>query len=96
MEFVMDINFADAKKAVRRGHRSANHLIDVAHDVSQRKLAQARHVADDTIDAGDYAARRTSYAAKSAHEWMEEKPHLAALAALAAGVILGAILSPRR
>ena len=36
------------------------------------------------------------HAAKSAHEWMEEKPHLAALAALAAGVILGAILSPRR
>ncbi len=92
----MDINFADAKKAVRRGHRSANHLIDVAHDASQRKLAQARHVADDAIDVGDYAARRTSHAAKSAHEWMEEKPHLAALAALAAGVILGAILSPRR
>jgi ElaB/YqjD/DUF883 family membrane-anchored ribosome-binding protein len=96
MEFVMDINFADAKKAVRRGHRSANHLIDVAHDASQRKLTQARHVADDALDAGDYAARRTSYAAKSAHDWMEEKPHLAALAALAAGVILGAILSPRR
>ena len=92
----MDINFADANKAVRRGHRSANHLIDVAHDASQRKLAQARHVADDALDAGDYAARRTNYAAKSAHEWMEEKPHLAALAALAAGVILGAILSPRR
>jgi ElaB/YqjD/DUF883 family membrane-anchored ribosome-binding protein len=96
MEFVMDIDFAEAKKAVRRGHRSANHLIDVAHDASQRKIAQARHVADDAIDAGDYAARRTRHAAKSAHEWMEEKPHLAALAALAAGVILGAILSPRR
>jgi ElaB/YqjD/DUF883 family membrane-anchored ribosome-binding protein len=62
----------------------------------RRKLAQAREVADDVIDAGDHAARRTSYAARSAHEWMEEKPHLAALAALAAGVILGAILSPRR
>ena len=92
----MDIDFADARKAVRRGHRSANHLIDVAHDLSQRKLAQARHAADHAIDAGDHAARRTGYAAKSAHEWMEEKPHLAALAALAAGVILGAILSPRR
>ena len=92
----MDINFAEAKKAVRRGHRSANHLIDVAHDASQRKLAQARDVADDTIDAGDHAVRRTSNAAKSAHEWIEEKPHLAALAALAAGVLLGAILSPRR
>ena len=92
----MDINFADARKAVRRGHKSANHLIDVAHDASQRKLAQARHVADDALDAGDYAFRRTSSAAKSAHDWMEEKPHLAALAALAAGVILGAILSPRR
>jgi ElaB/YqjD/DUF883 family membrane-anchored ribosome-binding protein len=92
----MDINFAEAKKAVRRGHRSANHLIDVAHDASQRRLAQARHVADDTIDAGDHAVRRTSHAAKSAHEWIEEKPHLAAFAALAAGVLLGAILSPRR
>jgi ElaB/YqjD/DUF883 family membrane-anchored ribosome-binding protein len=92
----MDINFAEAKKAVRRGHRSANHLIDAAHDASQRKLVQARHVAEDTIDAGDHAVRRTSHAARSAHEWMEEKPHLAALAALAAGVLLGAILSPRR
>ena len=92
----MDISFADAKQAVRRGQRSANHVIDVAHDLSQRKLAQARHMADEAIDAGDYASRRTRYAAKSAHEWMEEKPHLAALAALAAGVILGAILSPRR
>jgi DnaK suppressor protein len=77
----MDINFADAKKAVRRGQRSANHVIDVAHDMSQRKLAQARHAADEALDAGDYAARRTRYAAKSAHEWMEEKPHLAALEA---------------
>ena len=92
----MTVNFDDAKKAVRRGQRSANHAIDVAHDLSQRKLAQARHAAEEALDAGDYAARRTSYAAKSAHEWMEEKPHLAALAALAAGVILGAILSPRR
>jgi ElaB/YqjD/DUF883 family membrane-anchored ribosome-binding protein len=92
----MTISFADAKKSVRRGQRSASHALDVAHDVSQRKLAQAREVADDVIDAGDHAARRTSYAARSAHEWMEEKPHLAALAALAAGVILGAILSPRR
>jgi ElaB/YqjD/DUF883 family membrane-anchored ribosome-binding protein len=64
--------------------------------MSQRGLAQARHAADDALDAGDYAARRTRYAAKSAHEWMEEKPHLAALAALAVGVVLGAILTPRR
>ena len=92
----MDISFADARKAVRRGHKSANQFIDRAHDVSQRGLVQARHAADDALDAGDYAARRTRYAAKSAHEWMEEKPHLAALAALAAGVILGAILTPRR
>jgi ElaB/YqjD/DUF883 family membrane-anchored ribosome-binding protein len=92
----MTISFADAKKSVRRGQRSANHALDVAHDVSQRKLARAREVADDVIDYGDQAARRTSHAARSAHEWMEEKPHLAALAALAAGVILGAILSPRR
>jgi ElaB/YqjD/DUF883 family membrane-anchored ribosome-binding protein len=92
----MDINFADAKKAVRRGQRSANHVIDIAHDMSQRKLAQARSAAEDAIDAGDYAVRRTNTAAQSAHEWMEEKPHLAALAALAVGVILGAILSPRR
>ena len=92
----MTISFAEAKKSVRRGQRSANHALDVAHDVSQRKLARAREVADDVIDYGDQAARRTSHAARSAHEWMEEKPHLAALAALAAGVILGAILSPRR
>ena len=39
----MTINFSDAKKAVRRSTRSANHAIDVAHDVSQRKLVQARH-----------------------------------------------------
>ncbi len=92
----MSIDFAEAKRAVHRGQRSANHAIDVAHDVSQRKLAQARHTADDVIDAGDHAVRRTSRAAQSAHEWMEAKPHLAALAALAAGIILGAILSPRR
>ena len=92
----MDINFAEARKAVRRGHKSANQFLDRAHDMSERGLAQARHTADDALDAGDYAARRTRHAAKSAHEWMEEKPHLAALAALAAGVILGAILAPRR
>ena len=92
----MSIDFAEAKKVIRRGQRSANHAIDVAHDLSQRKLAQARHAADEVIDAGDYASRRTRYAAKSAHEWMEEKPHLAALVALAAGVLLGAILSPKR
>jgi ElaB/YqjD/DUF883 family membrane-anchored ribosome-binding protein len=92
----MDIDFAEARKAVRRGHKSADHLIDRAHDVSQRKLAQARHAADEAVDAGDHAFRRTSHAARSAHDWLEEKPHLAALAALAAGVILGAILSPRR
>jgi ElaB/YqjD/DUF883 family membrane-anchored ribosome-binding protein len=38
----------------------------------------------------------TTDAAKSAHDWMEAKPHLAALAALAAGIVIGAILSPRR
>jgi ElaB/YqjD/DUF883 family membrane-anchored ribosome-binding protein len=92
----MTINFTDAKKAVRRGQRSANHAIDVAHDVSQRKLSQVRHAADEAIDAGDQAARVTAHAAKTAHDWMEEKPHLAALAALAAGIVLGAILSPRR
>ena len=92
----MDINFADAKKAIRRGQRSADHVIDIAHDVSQRKLAQARRAAEEAIDAGDYAVRQTSGAAQSAHNWLEAKPHWAALAALAAGVILGAILSPRR
>jgi ElaB/YqjD/DUF883 family membrane-anchored ribosome-binding protein len=92
----MDINFAEARKAVRRGHKSADHMLHRAHDASQRTLAQARHAADEVIDAGDYAVRRTGHAAKSAHQWMEEKPHLAALAALAVGVILGAILSPRR
>jgi ElaB/YqjD/DUF883 family membrane-anchored ribosome-binding protein len=81
---------------VRRGHRSANQLLDRAHDASQRKLAQARHAADGAIDAGHYAVRRSGHAARSAHDWMEEKPHLAALAALAVGVVLGAILSPRR
>jgi len=96
MELIMDLNFADARKAVRRGHKSANHLLDRAHDMSQRGLVQARHAADEALDAGDHAAQRTRYAARSAHEWMEEKPHLAALAALAAGVILGAILAPRR
>ena len=92
----MTISFAEARKSVRRGQKSANHAIDIAHDVSQRKLARAREVAEDVIDYGDQAARRATYASRSAHEWMEEKPHLAALAALAAGVILGAILSPRR
>jgi ElaB/YqjD/DUF883 family membrane-anchored ribosome-binding protein len=59
-------------------------------------VGQARHVADDVIDAGDRAARSTTSAAQSAHDWMEAKPHLAALAALAAGVIIGAFFSPRR
>lgn len=92
----MTINFAEAKKAVRRGQRSANHAIDVAHDVSQRKLSQAREAADHVIDASDHAARSTTYAVKSAHDWMEEKPHLAALGALAAGIVLGVILTLRR
>jgi ElaB/YqjD/DUF883 family membrane-anchored ribosome-binding protein len=92
----MDIGFSDAKKAVRRGTRSASHAIDVAHDVSQRKLEQARYAADDAIDAGSHAARSTASAARSAHEWMEEQPHLAALGALAAGVLLGLLLSPKR
>ena len=92
----MTINFNEAKKAVRRGQRQASHAIDVAHDVSQRGLDQARGFADEMIDYGDYAAKSTSRAMRSAHDWMEEKPHLAVLAALAAGVVLGAILSPRR
>ncbi len=92
----MDIDFAQARKAVRRGHKSADHLIDITHDMSQRKLARARHAADAAIGVGDHAMRRTGNAVRSAHHWMEEKPHLAALAALAAGFILGAIPSPRR
>jgi ElaB/YqjD/DUF883 family membrane-anchored ribosome-binding protein len=92
----MTINFADAKKAVRRGQRSANNAIDVAHDVSQRKLSQARDIADEVIDAGDYAARSAKSTALSAHNWMEEKPHLAALGAFAAGILIGALISPRR
>jgi ElaB/YqjD/DUF883 family membrane-anchored ribosome-binding protein len=92
----MEINFSDAKKAVRRGTRGASHALDVAHDVGQRKLVQARHTAEDVFDAGDHAARSTASAAESAHEWMEAKPHLATLAALAIGVVIGAFLSPRR
>jgi ElaB/YqjD/DUF883 family membrane-anchored ribosome-binding protein len=92
----MEINFADAKKAVRRGTRSASHALDVAHGAGQRGLAQARHTADDVLDAGDYAAHSTVSAAKSAHDWMEAKPHLATLAALAVGVVIGVFFSPRR
>ncbi len=92
----MDIGFSDARKAVSRGARSAGHALDVAHDASRRGLRQVHSAADEVIDAGDHAARSTSVFAKSAHEWMEEKPHLAALFALAAGVILGAVLAPRR
>jgi ElaB/YqjD/DUF883 family membrane-anchored ribosome-binding protein len=92
----MTINFTEAKKAVRRGQRSANHAIDVAHAASQRRLAQARELADDMIDVSDQAAKSTGRALRTAHDWMEEKPHLAALAALAAGIVIGAILSPRR
>jgi ElaB/YqjD/DUF883 family membrane-anchored ribosome-binding protein len=92
----MKIDFAEAKRAVRRGQKSASRSLDAAHDVSQRTLTQARTKAEDAIDAGDVAMRRTSRMANSAHEWMEDQPHLAALAALAAGVLLGAILSPRR
>ena len=92
----MDIKLVDPKQTVRRGQEAANHAIDVARDLSKRKVVQARHAADELVDIGDEAVRRTTRAARSAHDWMEEKPHLAALAALAAGVILGAILSPRR
>jgi len=92
----MDIHFDDVRKAVRRGARSANHALDVAHDSSKRTVDHARHVTDQAIDAGDHAVRSTSRYAHSAHDWMEEKPHLAALAALAVGVVLGAFLSPRR
>jgi ElaB/YqjD/DUF883 family membrane-anchored ribosome-binding protein len=92
----MSINLDDARTAVKRGTRSASHAIDGAHDASIRALHRAHDVADDVIDASDSAAHYTSRYAKSAHDWMEEKPHLAALAALAAGVILGVFLSPRR
>jgi len=92
----MEIDFTDAKKAVRRGTRSANRMIDVAHDHGHRGVVQARRMADDMIDAGDRAARSTAQAVKSGHDWMEAKPHLAVLAALAAGVIIGALLTPRR
>jgi ElaB/YqjD/DUF883 family membrane-anchored ribosome-binding protein len=92
----MEINFADAKKAVRRGARSANHALDVVHDVGQRKVRQAHEVADDAIEVGDRAARSTVSAAQSAHDWMEAKPHVAALAAFAAGIVIGAFFSPRR
>ncbi len=92
----MTIISADAKRALRRGTRSANRAIDTAHDVTQRRLSEARQSAEDAIDAGDRAARQVGGAAKSAHAWMEEQPHLAALIALAAGVLIGAILSPRR
>lgn len=92
----MTINFNEAKRAVRRGQRQANHALDIAHTASERGLERARGLADEAIDYGDYAVRSTGRAMKSAHDWMEEKPHLAALAALAAGVILGAMLSPRR
>jgi ElaB/YqjD/DUF883 family membrane-anchored ribosome-binding protein len=92
----MTISFLEAKKAVRRGQRSANHAIDAAHAASQKRLTQARELADDVIDVGDKAAQSTGRALRSAHDWMEEKPHLAALAALAAGIVLGAMLSRRR
>jgi ElaB/YqjD/DUF883 family membrane-anchored ribosome-binding protein len=92
----MEINFADAKKAVRRGTRNASHALDVAHDAGQRTLVQARHAADDAFDAGDHAARSTVSAARDARDWMQAKPHLASLAALAIGVVIGALLSPRR
>jgi ElaB/YqjD/DUF883 family membrane-anchored ribosome-binding protein len=92
----MAIDFNDARKAVRRGARSAGHALDVAHESSRRGLRQVQGAADEMFDAGDYAARSTSSAAQSAHEWMEEKPHLAALLALGAGVLIGAILAPRR
>ncbi len=92
----MEISFADARRAVRRGARSANHALDTAHDVGQRKVRQAHHAADQALEVSDRAARSTADAMKSAHDWMEAKPHLAALAALAAGVIIGAFFSPRR
>jgi ElaB/YqjD/DUF883 family membrane-anchored ribosome-binding protein len=92
----MSISFTDAKRAVRRGTRQANQAVDIARDVSRRKLSQFNDVADDAIEAGAVAARYTTSSVEAAHDWMEEKPHLAALAALAAGVILGALLVPRR
>jgi len=53
-------------------------------------------VAEDALDAGDRATRSTISAVRAAHDWMEEKPHLAALGALAAGILLGALVTPRR
>jgi hypothetical protein len=91
----MQIDFDDARKAVRRGARSATHAIDVAHDASRRGIRQAQATAGDVIDAGDHAQRMASGYARSAHDWMEEKPHLAAIAAFAAGILLGAVLRPR-
>ena len=92
----MKIDFAEAKKAVRRKQRPAGRSLEAAHEASQRTLDEARVKAEDAIDTGSAVMRRTGKMAHSAQEWMEEKPHLAALAALAAGVVLGAILSPRR
>ena len=92
----MEIHFDDARKAVRRGTRSASQAMDVVHDTTERTLDQARHFADDAIDAGDRAVRSTSRYARSAHSWIEENPHLSAVTALAVGVVLGALLSPRR
>ncbi len=93
---MMNTYLDDARKAVRRGTRSAGHALDVAHDSSKEALDRARRAADDVADAGDYAMRSASRYGRSAHDWMEEQPHLAALAALAIGAILGALLRPRR
>lgn len=92
----MQIDFNDARKALRRGARSANHALDVAHDTSRRRIRQVRSAAGDVLDAGDRAAQTTSALAKSAYGWIEEKPHVMAVAAFAAGVLLGAMLRPRR
>lgn len=92
----MTIDFRDAHKAVRRGAKSATRALDIAHDASRRGVRQARSYADEAIDLGNEMADTTTGMARSAHDWMEAKPHLAALAALAAGVLIGAMFSPRR
>jgi len=91
----MDINVAEAKRPSSRAPVRANHLIDVATMPATENLPGApcggRTPSCRTIRPPAPAMPR-----KSAHEWMEEKPHLAALAAWPRASLLGAILSPRR
>ena len=87
--------FDDARRAVKRGTRSAGHALDVVHDSGREAIGRASHVADDVIVHGDRVARSATRYTRNAHDWMEEQPHLAALAALAVGALLGALLRPR-